>query len=125
MSLAGCRHLVEAVDVALGWIDIVIKRIEVSVAEHHEHAGVHALIAQAAAERVLGLVASTTCLSMVCIGSIDGSMSAKPEEAARSHARSERSARSRPRDITERLGPPTTAGGCRPWRPLLCESTRS
>jgi hypothetical protein len=79
----------QAVDGALGWIDVVIKGIEVfeaseavdqlhqphavaflhhhprpeptivarpSVAEHHEHGGVHALITQAAAEHALEVV---------------------------------------------------------------------
>ena len=80
MGLAGCRHLVEAVDVALGRIGVVVEVIEVleagqavdqlhqphavalrhhharpeaavgarpPAAEHHQHGGVHALIAQA------------------------------------------------------------------------------
>ena len=112
MGLAGCRHLVEAVDGALGRIDVVVEVIEVleageavdqlhqphavafrhhharpeavigartAAAEHHQYGGVHAL-GRASVRRACprARLASTTCLSMVCIGSTDGSMSARP-----------------------------------------------
>ena len=53
---------------------------------------VAALAAQSVTERTLEVVGLATCRLTVCIGATTGSMSARPDDAARSHARSERSA---------------------------------
>ena len=53
---------------------------------------VAALAAQGVTERTLEVVGLDDLPVEVCIGATTGSMSARPDDAARSHARSERSA---------------------------------